>query len=128
MTDLARRYGQRGSSAPKWLWPVIATIGVTIGVAWSAWVAWSDVPTFQARTYGFEVVSDSTTTVQIEIFRDEPVALTCAVYAQAENKAIVGETVIEVPASNEERTMVSIEITTEREATTGTLRDCTTLE
>lgn len=124
MTDLARRYGKQDSSLPRWFWPIFAVVGVSIGIAWAAWVAWSDVPVYQARTFGYVVVDDNTTTVTIEIFRDEPVALSCHVYAQAEDKAYVGEDTIDVPASDEYRTLVTTELTTEREATTGALGAC----
>ncbi len=124
VTDLESRYGRHRRSTPRWLWPVVASIGVTAGVAWAAWAAWSDVPVHQARVHSYDVVDDRTTMVDLEIFRDEPVALRCRVYAQSQDKAIVGEKTVDVPASDESPTRVVVDIITERRAVTGVLDAC----
>ena len=36
MTDLGARYGT--SNRPRWFWPLIAAIGIIIGIALAAWV------------------------------------------------------------------------------------------
>src|SRR5690606_6186969 len=109
---------------PRWVWPVIAVLGVALGVGWAAWVAWDDVPPYQAEVFGYEVKSDELTTVTLNVYREkDDVPLECAVYAQAPNKAIAGETVIEVPAEPR-NTRVRAEIVTEQRATTAVLRGC----
>ena len=124
MTDLDARYGRRSGGRPAWFWPVFAAIGVSIGIAWAAWSAWSDVPSFQAKVFAYEVVDERTTTVSLDVYRDESIALDCHVYAQAEDKSIVGETSIDGPASGTLDLRVTTEITTERRAVTARLRDC----
>lgn len=124
VTDLDARYGRHRRSTPRWLWPLVATIGVTLGIAWAAWASWSDVPVHQARVHSYEVIDENTTKVDLEIFRDEPVALTCRVFAQAEDKMIVGEKTVEVPASDDPQIRVVTEIITERRAVTGVLDSC----
>ncbi len=124
VTDLDARYGRHRRPAPKWLWPVVATIGISLGVAWAAWAAWSDVPEFQARVHSYEVVDDQTTKVDLEVFRDEPVALTCRVFAQAEDKATVGEKSVDIPASDRSPVRVVAQIRTERRAVTARLDSC----
>jgi len=124
VTDLDARYGRHRRTTPRWVWIVVATVGIALGVAWAAWSAWDDVPTHQARVLAYEVVDEQTTRVELEIFREEPVALTCRVYSQAQDKAVVGERTIEVPASEEYRTVVEARIRTERRAVTAVLDSC----
>ena len=124
VTDLDARYGRHRRSTPRWLWPVVAGIGVTLGVVWAFWASYSDVPAHQARVHSYDVVDDSTTKVGLEIFREEPGALTCRVFAQSEDKAVVGEKTVEVPASDADQVRVVIEIRTERRAVTGVLDAC----
>lgn len=124
VTDLDARYGRHRRSTPRWWWPVVAGIGITLGVAWAAWAAWSDVPVHQARVHSYEVIDENTTKVDLEIFRDQPVALTCRVYAQSEDKMIVGEKTVEIPASDDEQVRVVTEILTQRRAVTGVLDSC----
>jgi len=124
VTDLDARYGRHRRQTPRWLWPTVATIGVALGVGWAAWASWSDVPAHQARVHSYDVVDDRLTKVDLEIFRDEPVALSCRVYAQSQDKVVVGEKTVDVPAANEDRTRVVIDIITERRAVTGVLDAC----
>ena len=124
VTDLDARYGRHRRTTPRWLWPVVAAIGITLGVAWAAWASWTDVPVHQARVHSYEVVDAGTTKVDLEIFRDEPVALTCRVFAQSQDKVVVGEKSIEVPASDAAQVRVVAEIRTERRAVTAVLDSC----
>lgn len=124
MTDLQSRYGRHRRTTPRWLWPVVAAVGVTLGVAWAAWASWSDVPAHQARVHSYEVIDDRTTKVDLEIFYDEPVALICRVFAQSQDKVVVGERSIEVSASSRDQVRVVSEIRTERRAVTAVLDSC----
>lgn len=121
MTDLASRYGTSGR--PRWLWPLIAVVGIAIGVAWAAWIAWQPRPV-TAEVYGYDVVHDHRVDVTINVHRAEPVDVRCTVYARAEDHAIVGEKTVDVPAGNQETVRVAIELETERRAVTGVLRTC----
>lgn len=122
MTDLSARYG-RSRSAPRWVWYIAAAVGIVIGIGWAAWVAMDDVPSYQTEVFGYEVVDDELTTITINVYRTEDVALSCEVYAQAESKAIVGETVVDIPATPRD-TRVSADIVTEHRATTAVVRAC----
>ena len=42
MTDLGARYGT--SNRPRWFWPLIAAIGIIIGIALAAWVGFQAKP------------------------------------------------------------------------------------
>ena len=121
MTDLSDRYGTRGR--PRWLWPVVAAVGVAIGVAFAAWVAFQPRPV-SAVVYGYEVVDDRQVTITLDVHRPEPVAVQCTVYAQAKDHSIVGEKTVTVPADDREDVRVSISLETERRAVTGVLRTC----
>ncbi|MBM9465096.1 DUF4307 domain-containing protein [Aeromicrobium sp. YIM 150415] len=122
MTDLTERYGRK-RTVPRWVLPLVAVVGISLGVAWAAWTAWDDVPPYQSEVFGYEVQGEDLTTITINVYRSEDVALECEVYAQAESKAIVGETVVEVPASPR-NTRVTAEIITEHRATTAVIRTC----
>ncbi len=121
MTDLADRYGTR--QRPRWFWWAVTAVGVTIGAAWAAWIALQPQP-LQTEVHSYDVVSDTQIDLHLEITRDEPVAVTCSVYAQSLDHAIVGERTVEIPASTDETTRVSVEITTTDRAVTGVIRSC----
>ncbi|MGA9101725.1 DUF4307 domain-containing protein [Aeromicrobium sp.] len=125
MTDLAGRYGTRGR--PRWLWPVVATIGVLIGIVWAAWVAFQPKPV-SAQLYGYEVVDDHHVTVSLNVHRPQPLAVRCTVYAQAEDHSTVGEKTVTVPANDREDARIRITLETERRAVTGVLRTCQSLD
>jgi len=121
VTDLSDRYGTRGR--PRWLWPVVAAVGVAIGVLLAAWVAFQPRPV-TAELYGYEVVDDRQVEITLNVHRPEPLAVRCTVYAQAEDHSIVGEKTVTVPADDREDVRVSISLETERRAVTGVLRTC----
>jgi hypothetical protein len=121
VTDLSSRYGSR--QRPRWFWPTIAAIGIALGVAFAAWVGFQKDPV-TGRLWGYEVVSDSQVAVKLDIIRPDPLDVTCTVYAQADNHSIVGEKTVDIPASEDEKVRVEIDIETERRAVTGVLRTC----
>jgi hypothetical protein len=121
VTDLAGRYGTRGR--PRWLWPVVAAVGVAIGVGFAAWVAFQPRPV-SAELYGYKVVDDHQVEITLNVHRPEPLAVRCTVYAQARDHSIVGEKTVTVPADDRDDVRVSISLETERRAVTGVLRTC----
>lgn len=125
MTDLGARYGT--SNRPRWFWPLIAAVGITIGIAFAAWVGFQDKP-ITARVWGYDVVDDHKVTVKLDVVRPNPLDIECTVYAQAADHSIVGEKTVELPAIDEEETRVEVDIETERRAVTGVLRTCVAAE
>ncbi len=125
MTDLSDRYGTRGR--PRWLWVALLAVGVLIGVAFAAWVAFQPRPV-TAQLYGYDVVDDHHVAITLNVHRPEPVAVRCTVYAQAHDHSIVGEKTVTVPAGTREDTRVSITLETERRAVTGVLRTCQSVD
>ena len=121
MTDLSSRYGSR--QRPRWFWPAIAAVGITLGVAFAAWVGFQKDPV-TGRLWGYDVISDTRVTVTLDVVRPDPLDVTCTVYAQADDHSIVGEKTVDVPASEQEKVRVDIDIETERRAVTGVLRTC----
>jgi hypothetical protein len=125
VTDLSSRYGSR--QRPRWFWPAIAAVGISLGVAFAAWVGFQKDPV-SAQLWGYDVVSDSQVTVTLEVVRPDPIAVECTVYAQAADHSIVGEKAIDLPASEEEALRVTVDIQTERRAVNGVLRTCAEVE
>ena len=121
MTDLSTRYGAR--QRPRWFWPAIAAVGITLGIAFAAWVGFQKDPV-TGRLWGYEVTSANQVTVKLDVVRPDPLAVTCTVYAQAADHSIVGEKTVEVPPSQREKVRVFIDIETERKAVNGVLRTC----
>ncbi|KQX72322.1 hypothetical protein ASD10_15080 [Aeromicrobium sp. Root472D3] len=121
VTDLSSRYGSR--QRPRWFWPAIAAVGITLGIAFAAWVGFQKDPV-TGRLWGYEVVSDSKVEVKLDVIRPDPLAVTCSVYSQAEDHSIVGEKTVDIPASDREKVRVLIDIETERRGVNGVLRTC----
>ncbi|GAA1738716.1 DUF4307 domain-containing protein [Aeromicrobium alkaliterrae] len=121
MTDLADRYGTR--TRPPWLWWVVAGIGIALGVAWAGWIALQPRPV-TTEVFSYDVVSDSQIDLVLEVIREEPVAVTCSVYAQAQDHSIVGEKTITIPAPQKDRELHDVSLTTTERAVTGVVRSC----
>jgi hypothetical protein len=121
VTDLNARYGSRQRS--RWLWPAVAAIGITLGIAFAAWVGFQKDPV-TGRLWGYEVVSADQVTITLDVVRPDPLAVSCTVYAQAADHSIVGEKTVAIPASQREKVRVRIDIETERKAVNGVLRTC----
>ncbi len=121
MTDLSDRYGTRGRR--RWLWPVVAAVGIGLGVAWAAWAAFQPRPV-TGELFGYDVVDDHRVDITLNVHRREPVAARCTVYAQAADHSIVGEKTVDVPAGRRDTTRVDVVLETERRAVTGVLRMC----
>lgn len=121
MSDLDARYGRR--TPRRWVWPIVATVGIGVGVAFTAWVAFQPRPV-NAVLWGYEVLNDHRVQVTLDVRRSEQLAVECTVFAQAEDHSVVGERTVAVPPGSKENTRVSTVITTERRAVNGALRGC----
>ena len=124
MTDLDSRYGRSTKTRPRWFWPVIAAVGIGIGITWALWSALAADRPWQAQVYAYDVVDEKTTTITLRVYRSEPVALVCTVFAQAEDKVYVGEKEVTIPADAPDPTRVTATIRTQYRATTADIRTC----
>jgi len=77
-----------------------------------------------AGVTAFEVRSPARTDVTVEVRRAVTTAVVCEVYAQAEDKAVVGERSVELSERGPGTETVTVPITTEREATTAGVTQC----
>lgn len=105
------------------MWPAVAAVGITLGVAFAAWVGFQKDPV-TGRLWGYDVIDDKQVTITLDVIRPDPLAVRCTVYAQSADHTIVGEKTFDIPASNKEKVRVSTTIETERRAVTGVLRTC----
>ena len=124
MTDLDARYGRSKKPRPRWFWPVISIVGISLAVAWTAWAASSQDRPWQAQVFAYDVVDDETTTITLRVYRKEPVELLCTVFAQAEDKVYVGEKDVTIPADAPDPALVTVEIRTQYRAVTADVRNC----
>lgn len=121
MTDLDARYGRR--TPRRWILPIVATLGIAAMIAWAAWTAFQPRPV-RAVLWGYDVQSEHRVKVMLDVYRPEPLAVRCTVYAQAQDHAEVGRRTIDVPPGSAEKTRVDTYIVTERRAVNGVLQDC----
>jgi hypothetical protein len=120
MSDLDARYGKR---RPRWVLIVGAVVGIAAGVTYAAWVAFQPRPV-NGVLWGYDVISDHRVQVTLDLYRPDPLAVECTVFAQALDHSVVGERTITVPPGTKQNTRVKATITTERRAVNGVLRGC----
>ena len=121
---MPERYG-RPRRGPRLLLVAASALVAVLGLVWLVWAATShSTPDVSAGVSGYEVVSDSRTDVTLEVQRRVTGAVRCAVYAQAEDKAIVGEREVRLASAGPGTVTTTIGIATERRATTAGLREC----
>lgn len=121
MTDLATRYGRR--ERPRWLWPVVAAVGIGLGVAYAAWIAFQP-KAVHGVLFGFEVTGNDSIVLTVELKRTEQVPVTCTVYAQSQDHAIVGEREVVLQPTGAEKVREEITVQTTARPVTGVLRSC----
>jgi len=104
---------------------VVAAVVALAGLTWLFWAALGhSTPDVSGGVSSFEVVSDARTDVTLEVHRRVEAAVRCDVYAQAEDKSVVGERSVELESAPPGEVSVTVAIATERRATTAVLRTC----
>lgn len=121
MSDLDARYGRR--TPRRWIWPIIALVGISAGVAFAAWVAFQPRPV-TAVLLSYDVLSDRQVSITVDVRRSAPIAVACTVYAQADDHTIVGERTVMLPGEKAGKTRLRATVRTERRAVNGVLRGC----
>jgi hypothetical protein len=121
---MPERYG-----TPPRLGRVVAAAALVVGVlgalGWLLVVAVDrSTPDVDAAVAGFDVVSQQRTDIAIEIRRAVRTPVICDVFAQAEDKSIVGERTVTLPATAAGTQTVTVQIATVRRATTAGVRGC----
>ena len=97
---------------------------VVAGLTWLVWAATTSAPEVDAGVRGYEVVSGARTDVTLEVRRRVGGAVSCEVYAQADDTTIVGERTVRLDGAGPGTVTTTISIATERRATTAVLREC----
>ncbi len=120
MTNLDARYGRR--TKPRWFWWAVAAVGITLGVAWVAWVTTAEKPV-SSTLHSYEVVSDTEVRVRVDVSLNTDERVECSVYAQNANHAIVGEKTVALEPRPREQAL-TIAVTTQERAVNGVLRTC----
>jgi len=114
-----------GTTRPRWVWPAFVVVALLLGVGWAWWSSQAQANRpVDAQVFGYEVLSDDPTRLELRLDRADGAAATCEVYAMAADHPVVGDRTVQVPAGAAGATGVTAEITTERRAVTGLLRGC----
>lgn len=121
---MPERYGRRSRSRR-----VLLVLGLVaaavVGLGWLVDAAIEgSTPEVDAGVVGFEIVSDRRIELVFEVRRSITTAVTCEIYAQATDKAIVGERTVELPSAGPGSQQTTAAIVTERRATTALVRSC----
>lgn len=121
---LEERYG----TPPRWSRLIAVVVVALITIAGVAWVIWAGLaqsnPPVAAQLRTYDVRGPHAIEVTLVIDRSDGDPVQCEIYAQSEDRTIVGESTIEVPAGNPGTKTVDATITTERRAVSGVLRSC----
>lgn len=99
-------------------------VGIVVAIAllaWAAFVQFSQPVSWEVRT--FDVPSEEAIEVTFEVRREDGAATECLLSAQAHDHAVVGETVVRIPAG-EGTVWVTHTIETERLAVIATVESC----
>ncbi len=121
---MPERYG-RPSPAARALLGLLVLVVVGGGLGWLVRTAvQQSSPDVDAGVVAFEVISEQRTDVTVDVVRAVTTAVSCEVYAQAADKQVVGEQLVELPVAPAGTERVAVTIRTERRATTADVRSC----
>ncbi|MCW2848780.1 MAG: hypothetical protein JWR90_2754 [Marmoricola sp.] len=124
--ELADRYGTASPRRRRLVIAVSGVIGV-VALAWVVWAAWIEgTPDVQSSLRSFEVVDPhSTSAVVVVKPRSRDVSASCLVRAYGADHTVVGELNFKV-ARQSDAVRRTVDVRTEREATSVELIGCTT--
>lgn len=121
---LEERYGK----PPRWSRLIAVVVVALLATAGVAWVIWAGLahssPPVSAQMRSYEVRNAHETDITLMVDRRDGDAVECVVYAQSENRSIVGESTIVIPAGDPGTTTAEATVTTERRAVSGALQSC----
>jgi hypothetical protein len=121
---LAERYGVRPARHRQLLVAAVAVLAAA-GAGWLGWAAWEHAnPPVRGELHSFDVLSDRTVSVVVDVDRRDDGDVVCTVRAQADDQAIVGEQEVTFPAGPDGEQRFTVELSTERRATTATVTNC----
>ena len=127
MTDLDARYGRTRSSAVRTRVVVVAS-AVAFAVVFGAWLLWAGIlgtpAQFQAVDIAHTVVDDGTVDVTWQFTVEPGTDARCAVQALNSTFAIVGWTIVDVPASSARTRDLTERLLTTEPAVTGLIYRC----
>ncbi|MGI8887380.1 MAG: DUF4307 domain-containing protein [Nocardioidaceae bacterium] len=122
--SLADRYG---APSPVRRVATVAVLGLLVAafLSWLLWAALHSASTDAgARVRSYDVVSPHEVRMVLDVHRPENAVFVCTVTAQAADHAVVGEREVRVPPGEEADVTLPVSITTDREATTAFVSDC----
>ncbi|CAN5335348.1 hypothetical protein BH09ACT5_BH09ACT5_18940 [soil metagenome] len=127
MTDLDARYGRTRSAANRTRLVVVVSALAFVAV-FAAWLLWAGVlaapAQFQAVDTAHELVDDHTVDVTWQFTVEPGTDARCAVQALNSTFAIVGWTVVDVPASTARTRNLTQRVLTTEPAVTGLIYRC----
>ncbi|MGI8612338.1 MAG: DUF4307 domain-containing protein [Nocardioidaceae bacterium] len=124
VADLDARYGR----SRFWTRPTLIVVAALLALAGLGWVAWAGLvqayPPVNAELRSYVVQGPHRVQVTVALDRRHGDAVTCEVYAQADDHSTVGERTIAIAAGDPGSMTVTTTIVTQRPAVNGVLRSC----
>lgn len=125
--DLDARYGRTPASRRRTRW-VVAASALAFVIVFAAWLVWGGLlgapAQLEARDSNYTVINDSEVSVGWALTVEPGSPTRCAVQALNSTFAIVGWTIVEVPASTQRTREFTQTVRTTERAVTGLIYRC----
>jgi hypothetical protein len=105
---------------------VLTVVGALVGLAFAIalFVQYGPGTDVAAQVRSYEVLSDTSVRVDVEVARDPGTKAWCVLRARDREGAEVGRRQVDVPVSGDRSTVLSVAVTTTGRANTGELVGC----
>lgn len=104
----------------------VAAIAVAlVFVAWVVWTSWDGpAASIQSRMLGAKIVDDRSVTLTVEVSAPVGSPVSCALEVQNDKHAVVGWTIVDLPASDTYTRTFTQEVLTVDQGVTGLIYRC----
>lgn len=127
MSSVANRYGTPKRKLSGRTKLVMVIVGLLVGIGGALWLSVANSKPVTFNDISFEIPSNTSTVVVVEVTKKASDEVQCSVRALNESKAIVGFKTLSIPAtegSGQITSRYTVNLRTESLATTGGIEAC----